>query len=179
MQVAAGDAPPVDQIIVPAGSICTSAGLLAGVQLAAACGLGPARAPTIIAVRVTPWPVTARARIAMLANATLRRLDGLVSLPRRIDVGALWRGLIVDGRFQGAGYGHPTAVARAAAATLAAAGSPPLDDVYASKAGAALLARRDPGVTVFWATKSSAPLPTPTEADLARLPPALARWIIR
>ncbi len=179
MQIAAGDAPPVDQIIVPAGSVCTSAGLLAGVQLAAACGVGPARAPTIVAVRVTPWPVTARARIAMLAHATLRRLDGLVGLPKPIDVAVLWRGLELDGRFQGLGYGHPTAQALEAAATLAAAGAPPLDHVYASKAGAALLARRDPGVTVFWATKSSAPLPTPSAADLARLPPALARWLSR
>lgn len=179
MQVAAGAAPPIDQIIVPAGSTCTSAGLLAGVQLAAACGIGPARPPTVIGVRVTPWPVTARSRIAWLAHATLRRLEALVGLPARIELPALWRGLQLDGRFQGLGYGHPSAVGLAAAATLAAAGAPPLDDVYASKAGAALLARRDAGVTVLWATKSSAPLPQPSVADLARLPPALQRWLAR
>jgi 1-aminocyclopropane-1-carboxylate deaminase/D-cysteine desulfhydrase-like pyridoxal-dependent ACC family enzyme len=176
LQVMAGELPPVDRVVVPAGSVCTSAGLLAGLHWAAAHGLGPATPPTVVAVRVTPWPVTSALRIVRLARAAL----ALVPSPRRgVAPGALRKRLIVDGSQLGIGYGHPSLAGGAAAARLRAAGSPPLDDVYSAKAGAALLARNAPGVTVLWATKSSAPLAEPTPAQVAALPPMLARWYRR
>ena len=107
MQVDAGELPPPDRIVVPAGSICTSAGLLAGLHLAAAMGLGPARVPMLVAVRVTPWPVTAAFRIVGMARAALALVAPLVAAG--LDSRTLRRGLIVDGGHLGMGYGQPSA----------------------------------------------------------------------
>jgi D-cysteine desulfhydrase len=183
-QVARGACPAPVRIVVPAGSGCTSAGLLAGLQVAGALGLGfaPARLPTVTAVRVTPWPVTAHHRIVLLAWQTLgalRRLLG-AALPRLgADYRRLSAGLEVDGSQIRGGYGRITARGERARLRFAAHGGPPLDVVYAAKAAAGLdeAAARTRGPLLFWATKSSAPLPVPSPADLGRAPARMRRWL--
>ena len=176
-QVTAGRAPAPARIVLPIGSTCTSAGLLAGFTLAHATGAWPWPVPIIHAVRVTPWPVTSRVRTAHLALRSLQRIAKLGG--PRIDIGlpALVRRLVVDGRELGPGYGQPTARCEAAMRTLAHASAPRLDGVYSGKAAAALLRlhARGIGPLLFWATKSTAVLP-PAETT-AHAPAALREWL--
>src|SRR3569623_903311 len=176
-QVTAGLAPAPARIVLPIGSTCTSAGLLAGFTLARATGAWPWPVPIIHAVRVTPWPVTSRVRTAHLALRSLQRIAKLGG--PRIDIGlpALVRRLVVDGRELGPGYGQPTARCEAALRRLAQASAPRLDGVYSGKAAAALLRlhARGIGPLLFWATKSTAVLP-PAETT-AHAPAALRAWL--
>ena len=79
---ARGDECPA-AIVVGVGSTCTSAGLLIGTQLAADLGVGFRRPdgtpcpPTIVSVRVTPWPVTSPVRIVRLALGVKALLSSL------------------------------------------------------------------------------------------------------
>ncbi len=178
-QVATGAAPWPATIVVPVGSGCTTAGLLAGLHLAHHLGLAPAP-PTVHAVRVTPWPVTSRWRLAHLAARTIALIDALRGEVSPIAEAALRATLAVDGRFLGAGYGHVTAAGEAAAARLADAGLPAVDGVYAAKAAAALFAPgARPGPTLLWLTKSSTALARATDAQVAAAPSALRRWLGR
>lgn len=179
-QARAGALPWPRTIALPVGSGCSTAGLLAGLHLAHALGLAPPP-PIVRAVRVTPWPITSRARLAHLAYRTLIALDVARGATSGITFRALWRGLIVDGRFLGRGYGHLTAAGEAAAATLDRAGLPAVDAVYAAKAGASLLAEAaaGEGPQLLWLTKSSAVLPRATDDALAHAPAALRRWLGR
>lgn len=180
-QHAAGALPWPRAIALPVGSGCSTAGLLAGLHLAHALGLAPPP-PELRAVRVTPWPITSRTRLAHLAHRTLALLASLaVDRAAAIGFAALWRGLVVDGRFLGRGYGHVTAAGEAAAATLARVGLPAVDAVYAAKASAAVLAeaRSHEGPHLLWLTKSSAALPRATDDALAHAPAALQRWLGR
>jgi D-cysteine desulfhydrase len=179
-QVAAGALPAPRQIVVGVGSTCTSAGLLAGTDLAVRLGLLE-RAPRIIGIRVTPWPVTAAYRISRLAarvSALVAELtgDGRLSAPRA----ALAPRLSVIGGHIGRGYGFVTPGGRAAIARFAAAGGPPLDTCYSGKAAAGLLTLPLDGPTLFWATKSSRPLPPVAPgAPAPPLPRAMVRWLAR
>lgn len=168
-QVASGALPLPERVVVGVGSTCTSAGLLAGMTLAARLGVGFVRGgkaapPRLVSVRVTPWPVTSAFRIvglAVRAAALLAELAGQPSL--RLDRATLAPRLDVDGRYLGRGYGYPTERGYAAAALFAAAGGAPLDSTYSAKSAAfvvehALRGDLD-GPTLYWATKSSAPLP--------------------
>ncbi len=171
------------RVVLPVGSGCTTAGLLAGLHLAHALRLAPPP-PRVVAVRVTPWPVTSRLRLALLAHATLAHVDRLRGATTGIGLRTLLAGLTVDGRFLGDGYGHATAAGSRARAAMAALGAPPLDDIYSAKAAACLFADgrpgdRDDGPTLFWATKSSAPLARATTPQLDRAAPALRRWLGR
>ncbi len=178
-QAAAGALPWPATIVVPVGSGCTTAGLLAGLHLAHHLDLAPPP-PMVHAVRVTPWPVTSRWRVAHLAARAVALIDGLRGEVSPISEAALRATLTIDGRFLGAGYGHVTAAGEAAAARLAAAGLPAVDGVYAAKAAAALFAPgRGPGPALLWLTKSSTALPRATDAQLAAAPAALRRWLGR
>ncbi|MEO6776258.1 MAG: pyridoxal-phosphate dependent enzyme [Kofleriaceae bacterium] len=179
-QVAAGLAPPPARIVVPIGSTCTSAGLVAGFSLARAIGAWPWPVPIIHAVRVTPWPVTSRLLTAHLALRSLQRIAKLGG--PRVELGLatlrdLLGSLVVDGRELGAGYGRPTPRSEAAMRTLARASAPRLDGVYSGKASAALLRlhRRGIGPLLFWATKSTVVLPP--AATIGRAPAALRTWL--
>lgn len=179
-QIAAGALPAPEHIVLSVGSGCTSAGLLLGIQLAARLGLGfTGEPPMIHAVRVTPWPVTARERIAALAWSTSRRLEAVIGPVGRFDFRRLLAGIRIERRYLGGGYGRPTAAGRAAIAGMRALGGPPLDVVYSGKSAAALfdLARRGGGPIVFWATKSSAPLPVATAAQISGAPAAWRDWL--
>jgi D-cysteine desulfhydrase len=173
-QIAAGVAPPPRRIVLPVGSTCTTAGLVAGLSLARAIGVWRWPLPIVHAVRVTPWPVTSRVLIARLAGHTLARIARLGG--PRAEIAARF---VVDRRELGPGYGRVTERARAAMATLTGPDMPRLDGVYSAKAAAALLRlhreREEP--LLFWSTKSTARLaPAPREA-LDHAPRALARWL--
>lgn len=189
-QLRAKEAPPPATIVVAAGSACTSAGLLAGLALAERLGLWPGPRPRLCAVRVTPWPVTAHARIAGLAARAVALADRLRGASSGLGKRELGSRLVVDGAQLGGGYGRGTEAGRAAMARFAAAQGPALDSVYSAKAAAALLTALDAGRAgplLLWSTKSAA-MPaldepgTSTAASAtahAAMPPAFARWLAR
>jgi D-cysteine desulfhydrase len=182
-QIARGELVAPSRVYVGVGSTCTSAGLLVGLAHAARLGLGPAIPPLVTAVRVTPWPVTSRYRIVDLAQRTAALLAKLAGDPRlRLDRESLSRGLRIDGRELGAGYGRPTARGRAAIAHFAEHAGFELDTTYSAKAAAAFLgaAREQPEQPLlFWSTKSSAKLPVITPAELSQTHPRIQRWLAR
>jgi D-cysteine desulfhydrase len=176
-QIEAHDAPPPRRIVLAVGSTCTTAGLLAGLSLAHELGVWRWPVPIVHAVRVTPWPVTSRLRIAELARKTLARVERLTGRSFAISFGELLSRLFVDGRELGAGYGRATAAGKRAQAELVDA--PRLDDVYSAKAAAALLRLHRAGVgpLMFWASKSTVELAAPSPARLRAAPPAMTRWL--
>jgi D-cysteine desulfhydrase len=214
-QVAAGVCPAPARIVLAVGSTCTTAGLLAGLHLAAHLGIAfGSGVPAITAVRVTPWPITSPTRIAHLAYRTVRNLARLAGVSIPVGFGRLRSSLTVDGRYMGGGYGRASAAGCRARHAFRQAGGPPLDVVYSAKSGAALLdhvrgqahgfarersdggafglvpelvrrlirqpaAENTRGPLLFWATKSSAPLPGATPEDLALAPRPMRKWLDR
>jgi D-cysteine desulfhydrase len=196
-QVEQGALPPPEEVLISVGSTCSSAGLLVGLRVAARLGIGwgpggaglPGRRqrggdgslPRLVAVRVTPWPVTSPSRILNLARRVCLWLAELTGSPHfELSRAELASGLEVDGTQLGAGYGIPTAAGRAAMERLGPFASA-LDTTYSAKAAAALLARvsRRPAVRLFWSTKSSAPLPEVSPERLALAPARMLRWLER
>ncbi len=183
-QVEAGTCPAFKRIVLAVGSTCTTAGILAGIHVAALLGIGfgkpGAPLPTVNAVRVTPWPVTSPARIAWLAYKTAQRLSRLLGEPVDISYRSLRNSLQLITDDYGSGYGMVTARGVRAADAFARAGGPPLDIVYSAKSGAALLdlARATSEPILFWATKSSAPLPSATDGQVGDLPGQVRRWLL-
>jgi D-cysteine desulfhydrase len=177
-QVEAGVVPPPQRIVLAIGSTCTTAGLLAGFALAHAAGVWRWPAPIIHGVRVTPWPVTSRLRIAEYARQTLARAVRLGGPRVATSLAELHARLVVDGRELGPGYGRPTA---RGAAAIAAIHGPRLDGVYSAKAAAALLRlhRAGRGPLLFWSSKSTAVLPMPAADTIRTGPRALQRWLSR
>jgi hypothetical protein len=123
--------------------------------------------PRLVSVRVTPWPVTAAFRIVGLAVRAADLLSTLTGEPSlRLGRAELGARLTVDGRFLGRGYGFGTELGDRATARFAAAGGPPLDSTYSAKSAAYVIAARQAvsargsGPILYWATKSSAPLPS-------------------
>lgn len=182
-QIEAGELEAPETIVLAVGSCCTSAGLLCGLHLAARLGIGFDRPPAIAAIRVTPWPVTAASRIALLAWETGRYLAERIGDVARAEYRALLAGIEVDSRYLGGGYGRPTREGRAAMAAMRAVGGPELDLVYSAKSGAALFDRarrsRSGRPLLLWATKSSAPLAVATAAEIADAPQRWQRWLQR
>jgi D-cysteine desulfhydrase len=180
LQVSAGVLPAPRAVYVGVGSTCTSAGLLVGFGLAARFGIGFERAPAVVSVRVTPWPITSAFRILGLARRTGALLHQLTGDARtqftRAELASRFR---IESRFLGGGYGLPTAAGALARARFAPLGLM-LDSTYSEKSAAGLLAALEsgePGPLVFWATKSSAPLPQVTEAELAFAPRRMRDFI--
>jgi len=177
-QLAAHLAPPPRRIVLAVGSTCTAAGLLAGLQLARVLGVWRWPLPIIHGVRVTPWPVTSRWRTADLARRTLARVERLGGPRVATGMAELVRGLVIDGRELGPGYGRTTPQGDAAMHQLP---GPRLDGVYSAKAAAAVLRlqRTGAGPLMFWATKSTATLGSPGQAALDNAPAAIRRWLQR
>jgi len=175
-QIAQQLAPPPRRIVLAAGSTCTTAGLLAGFALAHAAGAWRWPAPIIHSVRVTPWPVTSRIRIAEYAHRTLRHVARLGGPTVEISLGELHARLVVDGRELGAGYGRVTPRAEA---MLDEWRGPRLDGVYSAKAAAALarLHEAGEGPLLLWASKSAVRLPPASAGQLRAAPFALRRWL--
>jgi D-cysteine desulfhydrase len=118
--------PEPSHVVVALGSGGTSAGLLAGFRLA---GL-PSRLVCVLVSDVAP-------RITRLARRTLSLLgrhgvdlDATAPSPTGLDIRRGWRG---------AGYGRATPEGERATRLLAERAGVALDQVYTSKAGAALL----------------------------------------
>jgi D-cysteine desulfhydrase len=179
-QIAAGLAPPPARIVLPVGSTCTTAGLLAGLHVAHVLGAWRWPLPIVHGVRVTPWPVTSHALTVALASRTLARLAALGGPRVAASFRELGRRLVIDGREIGAGYGRITPRAEAAMSALGAtSGAPRLDGVYSGKAAAALLRlhARGVGPLVFWATKSTVQVEAPSVEAIDAAPRALARWL--
>jgi hypothetical protein len=120
--------------------------------------------------------VTSRLRTADLARRTLVRIEKLGGRRVGASFADLVRGLVIDGRELGPGYGRSTPRSEAA---IRDAPSLRLDGVYAAKAAAALLRlhRAGEGPLLFWSTKSTAVLPPPAPAELDRAPAAITRWL--
>jgi D-cysteine desulfhydrase len=164
-QVQDGALPAPRHIVLAVGSTCTTAGLLAGFPAAAELGLWPGPLPRIHAVRVTPWPVTARYRILGLARATAKELAKRGGPRVRVDPGMLR----VEPRYFGWGYARITEAGLKAAEMFVAQGGPALDTTYSAKSGAALLGLGLKGPVLYWSTKSAAKLPdtkSPTDGWL-------------
>ena len=186
-QVHAGELPRPATIVVAAGSNTTTAGLLVGIALAVRRGLGfrpngLAKPPRLVAVRVTPWPVTSKARVLGLAHAAsllLAKLGGDATLAcTRAELGALLR---LDGTQLGPGYGFGTDAGREANRLFEAHAHGSLELTYSGKSAAAAiqcLRRRTAGPLLYWATKSSAPLPQLTGEGPAA-PARMRRWLER
>src|SRR5262249_59266266 len=118
------------------------------------------------AVRVTPWPIRSRVRIAGLALRTLARVERLARIRVAIGLPELVARLVVDGAELGPGYGRPTRRSVDAMAVLTAA--PRLDGVYSAKAAVALLRlhQRGLGPLLFRASQASARPPGPARAGI-------------
>ncbi|HEX2732774.1 MAG TPA: pyridoxal-phosphate dependent enzyme [Polyangiaceae bacterium] len=179
-QIARHALPAPDRIVLPVGSTCTTAGLLLGMLLVKRLGLGFERGvPKIHAVRVTPWPVTSVFRIVDLARRTALYLANATGRHElAFSKRELSQALHVDPGFLGAGYGRPLAAGRATARVLGQFGDT-LDSTYSLKAAGALLevARASDEVVLFWATKSSAPLPAVPNDWLHAQPSFVKRWV--
>jgi D-cysteine desulfhydrase len=171
---------PPRRVYVGIGSTCTTAGLLVGFYHAARLGLGFRSAPTVVAVRVTPWPVTSRFRILSLAVRTSRLLaelagDGSLA----VDGRELSAGLALDSSELGAGYGKPTERGSSAIDWFRRHHGFALDTTYSSKSAAAFLRavrERSHAPCVFWSTKSTAPLPD-AAPEARELPARVRRWL--
>lgn len=187
-QVHRGELPRPARIVVAVGSNCTTAGLLVGLALATRRGLGFAprglpRPPRLVAVRVTPWPVTTRYRIVGLARQASELLASLAGDPSlALDRRTLGSLLELEGRELGPGYGYPTDAGREAVRLWAEHAKRPLELTYSGKSAApvlTLLRARAAGPTLYWATKSSAPLPAVDPAALEGAPGRATRWLRR
>lgn len=186
-QIQAGLLPAPAEVVLALGSTCSSAGLLVGLRVAARMGLGlgasgKGKPPLLVAVRVTPWPVTSPLRVVHLAARLADWLHGLTADPLfRMRRSELAQGLEVDPGYLGRGYGQPTPAGRRAIALLQPF-SAALDTTYSAKSAAALhdrISQRRPCVRVFWSTKSGAPLPEVSSARLARAPARMLNWLER
>ena len=175
LQVESGEMPPPHKIFVGAGSTCTAAGLLCGLTLATRRGLLP-RAPQLVAVRVTPWPVTSKRRIVDLAYRAGVELAARTDADWRCSRRELGARLTVNGSELGPGYGESTRAGREAMDLFRRHEGIELDTTYSAKVAAAFLkcSRVEEGPILFWSTKSTAPLPSPSDG---RLSPLARRWL--
>jgi 1-aminocyclopropane-1-carboxylate deaminase/D-cysteine desulfhydrase-like pyridoxal-dependent ACC family enzyme len=165
-QVRRGDLPEPDVCVVALGSGGTAAGLAAGF---AATGLKT----RVVGVCVSSPEWVVRLVALFLARACARRagVEGAFAAVRAR--------LSFDGRFLGAGYGHPTDAGNEATAWARDCANLTLDPTYTAKAFASALWQvraRQARHVLYWHTLSSAPMaPLLAGAPEVRdLDPALA-----
>lgn len=178
-QLAAHGEPAPRTIVLASGSTCTTVGMLVGTALAATLGLAPSEPlPLVHAVRVTPWPVTCAGRIVRLAERTVALLAALGGPRLDLDRAAFRARLVIVPGYLGAGYGQVTSRGLDALTTFASRGLH-LDTTYTAKAAAYLLDRAHllPAPVVFWASKSSQPLPPRAPDALAAAPQHVRDWL--
>jgi len=150
-QVAQGELPEPAAVVLPVGSGGCAAGLLLGLRLA---GLRT-RVHGVLVNDATPVDARSVLRMAERTRRFLVRHGGTLAAPDPDD-------LVLDTRWLGPGYGHPTAEAAAAAAVLAGEGVV-TEPVYTAKAAAGLLdlAARTDGPVLHWQTHNTIPLELP------------------
>lgn len=182
-QISAGVIPEPRRVVVGVGSTCTSAGLLVGFRVARALGLAFARGvPRLISVRVSPWPVTSPLRITHLAYRTSALLARWLRHGEyfRFGFSELRSGLHLETRYLGLGYGRVTDEGRTAIDALGEFGNLALDTTYSAKSAAAYLRwLEEPGPSLYWATKSSRPLPPIPAGALDHAPTAVKQWLAK
>jgi 1-aminocyclopropane-1-carboxylate deaminase/D-cysteine desulfhydrase-like pyridoxal-dependent ACC family enzyme len=147
-QVARGDLPRPDTILVAAGTLGTVVGLAIGAALTDV-------ADRIVAVRIVPSAIANVWSLSRLVEGSVRLLaDAGVPAPearRVVDRVDLVGGYIGDG------YGHPTEAGARSTAWFETRNLP-LDPTYTAKAAAAALdrvGRRSDRVILYWHTLSS------------------------
>lgn len=166
-QVARGETPEPDVIVVASGSGGTVAGLAVGLEKA---GLRS----RVVGVAVSPPVPFLRIMTSRLARATAK----LAGLDRASASRAVAR-ITIDGRWLGRGYGHRTDAGTEAIA-IAARGGLVLEPTYTAKAFACALdmVRKDASRQVlYWHTLGAS-----STAHLARaesLPSSIARLLTR
>lgn len=155
LQVAAGELPEPDEIVVAMGSGGTAAGLAAGLERE---GLRTRVVGVAISHPTSALGVAAR----RLAFATARS----IGLGRRASVRAAMR-IELEAGYVGRGYGFTTDAGTGAIAAAERAGLE-LDPSYTSKAFAAAIARARSRRVLFWHTLSTVPLPAVPDVPLPR-----------
>ena len=161
-QVARGELPRPDTIVVAAGTLGTAAGLALGFALA--------ELPIdIVAARITSRMVT-NERVLM------RLIRGAEDILRRAGLSGGWAQAAFDlvelrHEYIGRGYGISTEAADVAASVLRGIGIH-VDATYTAKAAAALLAevKRAHGNVLFWHTLSASEPPLPRDMSIDNLP---------
>ena len=173
-QVAAGELPEPENVVVALGSGGTAAGLSLGLRLA---GLKT----RVVAVRISDKLPLTPETVAGLANraARLMRKKGADLSSTKIEPASI----TVFSDWLGQGYGYPTPEGKRAQELLQEKEDFALDLTYTAKAMAALLAlledgRLGEGPTLYWHTYSAfpSPLPQPGPEDYRRLPRVLHRF---
>jgi D-cysteine desulfhydrase len=180
-QIAAGALPAPRSVFVGVGSNATTAGLLLGFSLAARAGIGFHAPPRVVAVRVTPWPVTSRFRILSLAERTSRLFaERAGDASAVVEARELSPFLDVTGRFLGRGYGRPTPAGLAAIELFSQLDLFELDTTYSAKVVSGFLAAApsERGPLLYWSTRSTAPLP-PLTGWRERAPRRMRAWLER
>jgi D-cysteine desulfhydrase len=184
-QVARGELPAPDCVVVATGSNCTTAGLLLGFAIAARRGVAFARGgvPRLVSVRVTPWPVSTSRRIVSLARRSSQLLQAIAGDARlHFTRQELCHALEIDSSQLGRGYGHATRAGLEAIELWQRHGNHRLEPCYSAKAAAAVIARLRSGASgtvLYWATKSSATIPT-LGSNLGPAPPRpMAQWLTK
>jgi 1-aminocyclopropane-1-carboxylate deaminase/D-cysteine desulfhydrase-like pyridoxal-dependent ACC family enzyme len=144
-QVARGELPEPDEIVVAMGSGGTVAGLLVGL------------AKTRLRTRVVGVSI---AKPVFVVRELTRRLTRHLAHACKVPPGEALARLVVDGHSVGRGYGHATSAGELAR-ELATASGIKVDPTYTAKALASALGRAESTPSakiVFWNTLSSATL---------------------
>jgi len=173
-QVAAGELPEPESVVVALGSGGTAAGLALGLRLA---GLKT----RVVAIRISDKLPLTPETVAGLANraARLMRRRGVTLPSIKIEPASI----TVLSDWLGQGYGYPTPEGKLAQELLQETEDFTLDLTYTAKTMAALLAlledgRLGEGPTLYWHTFNALPppLPQPGPDDYRQLPAAFHRF---
>jgi D-cysteine desulfhydrase len=149
-QIASGEVPPIDRVVVPLGSGGTVAGLALGFAIAGVH-------TRVVGARVAPWIVANRTRVGALVRSAARLLERLTgtTMPPPVPVEVLHAAY-------GGAYGRPTCAGAAAAAAMRSAIGLRLDATYSAKALAAALGGPSGQRVLFWLTFDARWLDTPS-----------------
>lgn len=171
-QIAAGELPEPETVVVTLGSGGTAAGLALGLRLA---GLRS----RLIAVRIGEHGTSETLARLANASASLMRQRGAALPAGDIDPASIT--VLTD--WVGKGYGHSTPEAERAIALFTEKADLTLEHTYTAKTVAALLAllengHLDTGPTLYWHTYNALPVPLaePGPEDYRRLPRSLHRF---
>jgi D-cysteine desulfhydrase len=148
-QIDRGEMPEPDDIYLAMGTMGAAVGLAIGLR---AAGLGT----RVVAVRASSPETSSERRLLAMAAETAGYLRGLDASLAALDSAA--SNIAVADGYLGAGYGRPTAKARAAIRLARDLAGLDLEHVYTGKALAALIDRAPRSsnrVVLFWNTHNS------------------------